>query len=336
MHDTRERGRLQGVRNIVRFNAPIYLEGLVTCVLGLGAWVGAPALVAALGPASLTPHEAERAAALARVLGASAALTALVLTLGTLVASYLTHDRSGLYTWVCLEPYLPTPLSRIAHVHTGLGESSASLRLRFPEAELHVFDASAPAAQPAPSIARARVAWCRCTQARSRAGSARCRCRRARWTCTSYPWPRTRSATPRRGHGRWGLDEPLGPRAAPARDGCGPRRARRAPRGVPALLSLVHRADVAVPHQPGAHAGAHVLRGSGRGIDGYALVARGARSGEYAPRAARLRGARALLGARWCAQHFVYSPSLWRGRRFETAVHVLFTALWTWLTSVYA
>ena len=40
-------------------------------------------------------------------------------------------------------------------------------------------------------------------------------------------------------------------------------------------------------------------------------------------------------GARWYAQHFVYSPTLWRGKRFETTVHVLFTLLWTWVTGVY-
>jgi hypothetical protein len=31
----------------------------------------------------------------------------------------------------------------------------------------------------------------------------------------------------------------------------------------------------------------------------------------------------------------VYSSALWRGKAFETAVHVLFTLLWTWVTSVY-
>jgi hypothetical protein len=41
-------------------------------------------------------------------------------------------------------------------------------------------------------------------------------------------------------------------------------------------------------------------------------------------------------GARWFVQHFVYSSSLWRGKRFETAVHVLFSALWGWATVLFA
>jgi hypothetical protein len=36
----------------------------------------------------------------------------------------------------------------------------------------------------------------------------------------------------------------------------------------------------------------------------------------------------------WC-QWFVYQPSLWRGKRFETAIHWWFTALWLFLTAVF-
>ena len=35
-------------------------------------------------------------------------------------------------------------------------------------------------------------------------------------------------------------------------------------------------------------------------------------------------------------QVFVYSPSLWRGRAFETAVHVLFLAFWIDMAVIYA
>jgi hypothetical protein len=38
---------------------------------------------------------------------------------------------------------------------------------------------------------------------------------------------------------------------------------------------------------------------------------------------------------RLLAQHFVYSAELWRGHRFNTAMHILFTLLWTYLTVVY-
>lgn len=150
------RGPYQGVVNIVRFNAPVYGAGVLVCLLGLLSSVLASVLVEGLGGGTWSLDEVARAEGVVRRLGASAALLALVLTAGSLLASYLTYDRSGLYTWACLEPHLPTPLSRVAHVHTGLDETSASLRRRFPRAELHVFDASAPAAQPEPSIARAR------------------------------------------------------------------------------------------------------------------------------------------------------------------------------------
>lgn len=40
-------------------------------------------------------------------------------------------------------------------------------------------------------------------------------------------------------------------------------------------------------------------------------------------------------GLRLFFQFFVYSPALWRGKRFETAVHVLFSLLWTYFTGVF-
>jgi hypothetical protein len=38
---------------------------------------------------------------------------------------------------------------------------------------------------------------------------------------------------------------------------------------------------------------------------------------------------------RLVTQLFVYDASLWRGNRFNTAVHVAFAAFWTYLVSVY-
>jgi hypothetical protein len=37
------------------------------------------------------------------------------------------------------------------------------------------------------------------------------------------------------------------------------------------------------------------------------------------------------LGCQW----FVYDPALWRGKRFETVMHALFTVLWCYLVAVY-
>jgi hypothetical protein len=56
----------------------------------------------------------------------------------------------------------------------------------------------------------------------------------------------------------------------------------------------------------------------------------------------RTRLARAILigltlfwGVRMLMQWFYYSPALWRGHRFNTAVHVLFSGLWLYFTAVF-
>jgi hypothetical protein len=41
-------------------------------------------------------------------------------------------------------------------------------------------------------------------------------------------------------------------------------------------------------------------------------------------------------GLRLFAQHFIYSPGLWRGHPFHTSMHVFFTGLWAYLVWVYA
>jgi hypothetical protein len=34
-------------------------------------------------------------------------------------------------------------------------------------------------------------------------------------------------------------------------------------------------------------------------------------------------------------QFFGYSSALWKGKRFETIVHILFTVLWTYLSGIF-
>lgn len=34
-------------------------------------------------------------------------------------------------------------------------------------------------------------------------------------------------------------------------------------------------------------------------------------------------------------QFFVYSPELWKGKRFETGVHIIFSLLWIYLSSLF-
>lgn len=40
-------------------------------------------------------------------------------------------------------------------------------------------------------------------------------------------------------------------------------------------------------------------------------------------------------GLRLLFQFFVYSPALWRGKRFETGIHLLFSAMWAYFTAVF-
>jgi hypothetical protein len=39
--------------------------------------------------------------------------------------------------------------------------------------------------------------------------------------------------------------------------------------------------------------------------------------------------------ARLLFQFFVYSPKVWRGKKFETVFHILFSILWTYLSAVF-
>ena len=45
------------------------------------------------------------------------------------------------------------------------------------------------------------------------------------------------------------------------------------------------------------------------------------------------------LGIFWMARLFIqlfgYSSKLWRGKRFETSIHIMFTIFWTYLTGVF-
>jgi hypothetical protein len=50
-------------------------------------------------------------------------------------------------------------------------------------------------------------------------------------------------------------------------------------------------------------------------------------------------GYRLLFAAVWLVngiQLFGYSSTLWRGKPFETLVHIAFTLLWAWLTTLFA
>ena len=40
--------------------------------------------------------------------------------------------------------------------------------------------------------------------------------------------------------------------------------------------------------------------------------------------------------SRLLVQLFVYDPKIWRGRRFYTAMHVLFSLMWTYFVATYS
>ncbi len=46
-------------------------------------------------------------------------------------------------------------------------------------------------------------------------------------------------------------------------------------------------------------------------------------------------GLAAFWGIRLLVQFFGYSPELWRGKPFETIMHILFGLFWSWLTTLF-
>jgi hypothetical protein len=51
---------------------------------------------------------------------------------------------------------------------------------------------------------------------------------------------------------------------------------------------------------------------------------------------ALLVGLTAFWGLRMVMQWFYYSPGIWRGHRFNTMMHVVFSGLWVYLTATFA
>ncbi|WP_306193059.1 MULTISPECIES: hypothetical protein [unclassified Streptomyces] len=49
-----------------------------------------------------------------------------------------------------------------------------------------------------------------------------------------------------------------------------------------------------------------------------------------------LCGQTLFWGLRWVMEFAYFSPRLWRGHRLRTAGHVALSALWTWVTAVFA
>ena len=49
-----------------------------------------------------------------------------------------------------------------------------------------------------------------------------------------------------------------------------------------------------------------------------------------------LAGLTIFWGLRMLMQWFFYSPELWRGHRFNTAMHCVFSTIWVYVTGVFA
>lgn len=132
------RNRFEGVSNIVRFNWPMLAGSAVVSLAALGA-AGSRRLPVA-----------------ARLAAASAGAGSLWFLGAALAASHLIYDRSDLYRWRWLRRVGPADPRDIANLHAGFDETSASLRLLYPDACLRVLDFYDPEVNTEPSIVRAR------------------------------------------------------------------------------------------------------------------------------------------------------------------------------------
>jgi hypothetical protein len=133
----RERGRFTGAWLIVRFNWPLYAAALAVIA-------GAVAVLALA--------DAPRWKIAAFVVFAGAAW----FLVGSLAASHIVYDRSGLHRGKWLTRALPQPPLRIAICHCGYDEISALVRERLPNSALSILDHYDDATMSEPSIRRAR------------------------------------------------------------------------------------------------------------------------------------------------------------------------------------
>ena len=129
---------MRGVRQIVRFNEPFYVLGTVT-------------VLASAAAAGRWPMQASGRMAL----HAAIALAAFWIV-GSLVASWIVYDRSGLMRWEWIGRALRRRPASWINLHAGLDESTPALRTLLGGADGRVFDIFDATEMTEPSIARAR------------------------------------------------------------------------------------------------------------------------------------------------------------------------------------
>ncbi|GAB7188502.1 hypothetical protein ATKI12_8333 [Kitasatospora sp. Ki12] len=128
--------RPSGVREVVRYNWPLYAAGVLTAA---GGWAAAR-------------HLPRPAAVLARAGAATAAAHLAVSTLAT----WCVYDRSELYTYDWLPALLPDGPGTHLVISAGLDEASPRISTRHPAARQHIADLYDPALTTEGSIRRAR------------------------------------------------------------------------------------------------------------------------------------------------------------------------------------
>ena len=130
--------KFEGVLKIVRFNIQFYAMSLIGFVLVLGI------LASHLLPLWL-----------ARLVFFGAFVMAFW-TISSLLVSWYVYDFAGVTRWA----WMPTQLQRVprkwVNIHAGLDESTAALKMMFPDSEGAVIDIYDSAEMTEPSIARAR------------------------------------------------------------------------------------------------------------------------------------------------------------------------------------
>jgi hypothetical protein len=129
--------RYQGVLQIVRFNWPFYAYALAVAVGLLGIYPLLPPLLQTVALAGL-----------------GLGLVSIILSL---VGSWYAYDYSKVYDFSYLDLTACSGRARIANMHAGFDQSSASLARCLPEAELDVFDFYNPEKHTEGSIRRARA-----------------------------------------------------------------------------------------------------------------------------------------------------------------------------------
>jgi len=132
------RSPFQGVWNIVRFNWPFYMFGvmlLIIILIGIMVFPSYHALLLIVFGAVVIP------------------------TILSLAVSYYVYDLSDLYQFKWLDNLSMSSNSTIINVHAGFDETSVILNTKFPNAILKAFDFYDPIRHTEPSIKRAREAY---------------------------------------------------------------------------------------------------------------------------------------------------------------------------------